>query len=285
MGTVTGAGKSTTYPGEPLLYGQCSDKYALFPMDSRGDAPAMPAEEPKDATSELRVHLLGPFRALRDGQPVPLPRGSCRVLAYLALHGTASRGEVAADLWPEATPARASSDLRTALWRLQSADVGFMYSEGQTLALCATVVVDAHQVAEWAMAVLAAPVTTFEPPPVPPGSERELLPGWDEEWLDHHRERARLLTVQAFESAGERLLANGRTAEALPYLLRVTQLDPFRESAQQLLLQLHLRQRNVHEALRQYRRYRELVRRDLGMEPSAGLRALLSGYLPDLPGD
>ena len=245
----------------------------------------MPAEESPDAAGELRVHLLGPFRASRDGQPVPLPRGSSRVLAYVALHGTASRGEVAANLWPEAAPARASSDLRTAIWRLQSADVGFLHSEGQTLALCAAVAVDVNQVAEWAMAVLAAPPAPFDPPPVPPGSERELLPGWDEEWLDHHRERARLLTVQAFESAGERLLANGRTAEALPYLLRVTQLDPFRESAQQLLLQLHLRQGNVHQALRQYRRYRDLVRRDLGMEPGSALRALLSGYLPDLPGD
>lgn len=216
---------------------------------------------------------------------VVIPNSSARVLAYLAVHAATSRSEVAGALWPDVPQARANSDLRTALWRLQAGGADFIDSNGQALSLADAVEVDVGTVADWATAALSAPVGASELPQPPRDSGRELLPGWNDEWLEHPRESLRLLTVQAFESAAERLLGVGRTAEALPYLLHVTQMDPLRESAQELMLELHLRQRNVHEAIRQYRRYRELVRRDLGLEPGVGIRSLMSRHVPRLLAD
>jgi DNA-binding SARP family transcriptional activator len=228
--------------------------------------------------AQLSLHLLGPFRARRGEHPASLPRSAARVLAYLAIHSAASRQQVSGALWPDVPQARASSDLRTALWRLQRVADEFLLVGGETLAISEQVAVDVQQVTDWATRTVAG---TGELPP-PRGSGRALRPGWDEEWLEDARERIRLLTVQAFESVAERLLTAGRPAEALPYLLQVTEIDPLRESAQQLMVELHLRQRNVHEALRQYRRYERLVRRDLGIEPGVGLRSLLSRYAPNL---
>jgi DNA-binding SARP family transcriptional activator len=228
--------------------------------------------------AQLSLHLLGPFRARRGEHATPLPRSAARVLAYLAIHSAASRQQVSGALWPDVPQSRASSDLRTALWRLQRVADEFVLVGGETLAISERVAVDVQQVVDWATRTVAG---TGELPP-PRGSGRELLPGWDEEWLEDARERIRLLTVQAFESVAERLLTAGRPAEALPHLLQVTEIDPLRESAQQLMVELHLRQRNVHEALRQYRRYERLVRRDLGIEPGVGLRSLLSRYAPNL---
>jgi DNA-binding SARP family transcriptional activator len=228
--------------------------------------------------AQLSLHLLGPFRARRGENPVPLPRSAARVLVYLAVHAAASRQQVAGSLWPDVPQPRANSDLRTALWRLHRAADEFLLVSGETLAIAEPVVVDLQQVIDWATRTVAG---SGDLPP-PRGSGRELLPGWDEEWLEDPRERIRMLTVQAFESIAERLLTAGRPAEALPYLLQVTEIDPLRESAQQLMVELHLRQRNVHEALRQYRRYERLVRRDLGIEPGVGLRSLLSRYAPNL---
>lgn len=226
----------------------------------------------------MSLHLLGPFRARRDDHALPLPRSAARVLAYLAVHAAASRHQVSGALWPDVPQSRASSDLRTALWRLHRVADDFLVVGGETLALSEHVVVDLHQVTDWATRSVGGAGDI----PSPRGTGREVLPGWDEEWLEDVRERTRLLTVQALESLAERLLTAGRPAEALPYLLRVTEIDPLRESAQQLMVELHLRQRNVHEALRQYRRYERLVRRDLGIEPGVGLRSLISRYAPNL---
>lgn len=227
------------------------------------------------------LHLHGPFRARRGGMLIRVPAGGARVLAYLALHSTASRSEVAGTLWPDVPQRRANSDLRTALWRLHAVGADFIDpSSGPVLSLVDGVVVDVRQVIGWATQVLRAPTGRAEVAAPPPGAERDLLPGWNDPWLEPHRERVRLLTIQAFESVAERLLTAGHPAQALPYLLHVTQADPLRESAQQLLLELYLDQRNVHEALRLYRRYRSLVRREMGIEPGAGIRTLVSRYLP-----
>ncbi|GAA4455158.1 AfsR/SARP family transcriptional regulator [Phytohabitans houttuyneae] len=208
-----------------------------------------------------------------------IARSSARVLAVLAVHGPASRAEVSGLLWPESPQSRASSDLRTALWRLQRTGADFLDLDGQTLAIAERVAVDLASASEWAKNVVHGAWPATETPPPPDGCDRELLTGWDEPWLEHPREHVRMLTVQAIEVAAQRLLTAGRPAEALPYLLQVMRMDPLRESAAQLLVELHLVQRNVHEAVRQYRRYRDLVRADLGIEPGIGMRSLVSRYL------
>jgi hypothetical protein len=146
--------------------------------------------------AQLSLHLLGPFRARRGEHPASLPRSAARVLAYLAIHSAASRQQVSGALWPDVPQARASSDLRTALWRLQRVADEFLLVGGETLAISEQVAVDVQQVTDWATRTVAG---TGELPP-PRGSGRELLPGWDEEWLEDARERIRLLTVQALES-------------------------------------------------------------------------------------
>jgi DNA-binding SARP family transcriptional activator len=244
----------------------------MHPVSKPPTARAPSAEGPA-------LYLLGPFRARRDGASVDIAHSSARVLAYLAVHGAASRTEVSGLLWPETSQARASSDLRTALWRLQRSGSDFLDLDGQTLVLAARVTVDIWQATEWATAVVSGAWVLSETPRPPPGCDRELLRGWDEPWLDYPREELRMLTVQAFELVAERLIGAGRPAEALPYLLQAMRIDPVRESTAQLMVELHLLQHNVHEAVRQYRRYRDLARQDLGIEPSIGLRSLLSRYL------
>jgi DNA-binding SARP family transcriptional activator len=85
--------------------------------------------------AQLSLHLLGPFRARRGEHPASLPRSAARVLAYLAIHSAASRQQVSGALWPDVPQARASSDLRTALWRLQRVADEFLLVGGETLAI------------------------------------------------------------------------------------------------------------------------------------------------------
>jgi DNA-binding SARP family transcriptional activator len=53
--------------------------------------------------------------------------------------------------------------------------------------------------------------------------------------------------------------------------------EPLRESARLALIEAHLAESNVAAALREYEAFRQLLHVELGIEPSADLRALVDG--------
>jgi DNA-binding SARP family transcriptional activator len=53
-------------------------------------------------------------------------------------------------------------------------------------------------------------------------------------------------------------------------------MDPLRESANQILIEVHLRHGNRCDAIRQFRRYAELLRWEMQAEPGPGLTALMA---------
>jgi DNA-binding SARP family transcriptional activator len=57
--------------------------------------------------------------------------------------------------------------------------------------------------------------------------------------------------------------------------LAATAAEPLRESAHRLLIQVHLAEGNVAEAVRQYELYRGLLATELGIEPSLAIKRLL----------
>lgn len=68
-----------------------------------------------------RLHLLGEFALVLDGRPHPVPASARRLLALLAvLHRgrRVSRTALAETLRPDSDPSRATSTLRSVLWRL-----------------------------------------------------------------------------------------------------------------------------------------------------------------------
>lgn len=203
-----------------------------------------------------------------------------RILAYLALNGVAGRAQLAGALWPDHTQAQAQSDLRTALWRLQQVTRAFVESSGELLCLRESIVVDVNEVMVWANeAISPTTVTLMERTEPPRGAGLELLPGRVDPWLEPHRIRLQMLQTQAYECVASRLLAAGRVPEALPFALQVLQTDPLRESAQHLMLEIHLRQGNVGAALQQYAAYRELLASELGIEPGLRVTTLVGQYV------
>ena len=52
--------------------------------------------------------------------------------------------------------------------------------------------------------------------------------------------------------------------------LTATSVDPLRESARNVLIRLHLAEHNQSEALREFDRYRRLLRSELDLDPDAG---------------
>jgi hypothetical protein len=86
------------------------------------------------------------------------------------------------------------------------------------------------------------------------------------------RERFRELRVEALERICGQLSALGHYGDAVQAGLAGVAAEPLRESAHQVLIAAHLAEGNRADALRQYKLLRELLRRDLDVEPSPTLR-------------
>jgi DNA-binding SARP family transcriptional activator len=91
------------------------------------------------------------------------------------------------------------------------------------------------------------------------------------------------LRLLAVERRAEALLGLGRAAEAVPDLESHTAGHPLREDAWELLALALYRSGRQGDALAALRRARELLVRELGVDPGPGLRGLEAGILAQAP--
>jgi DNA-binding SARP family transcriptional activator len=108
----------------------------------------------------------------------------------------------------------------------------------------------------------------------------ELLPGWYDDWVIFERERLRQLRLHALDALAGRLTAQARYAEALEAAIECARMEPLRETSNRLIIAIHLAEDNVAEAVRHYEFFRDLLRVELGIEPSARLAGLLPAQRP-----
>jgi DNA-binding SARP family transcriptional activator len=225
------------------------------------------------------LQLLGRFTAWANGHRLVLRPTTQRLVALLAVQGALPRSKAAGLLWGDLTDARALGNLRTVLWRARQDCPGLILEEGNNVRV-SDAHVDLLEVRAWAWRAVRAEEPWM---PLPHGAALELLPGWPDEWLIEMREELRLLQLYAFETCAQRLLLGGRCGEAAGLALNALNLDPVRESANRILIEIHLRDGNRLDALRQFRKYEQLLRRELTIEPSPGLTALMGALLPRRP--
>lgn len=244
----------------------------------RPDQPERPCCASPTQPPGLRLSLLRGFELTCDGSVLPMVMSAQRLLAFLALQDRAlPRAYIAGVLWSDVPENRAFGNLRSALWRLRLPALGAVEGLNDHLRLSPAVMVDVRDARRIAGRLLEGSC----PGPgeiVDQGAfEGELLPGWYEDWILIERERHRQLSLHALESLCERLSAAGRFGEAVVAGIAAVSAEPLRESAQRALIRTHLKEGNPGEAIRQYRLYGELLRRELGLTPSDAIRELLNG--------
>jgi DNA-binding SARP family transcriptional activator len=226
------------------------------------------------STALLRV--LGGLSLSYGGRRLAVPPGSRRLLAYLALHPDGVDRRVAAGvLWPDVEDCRAAGNLRSALWRLQQVGCPLVAAEQSWLGLREDVEVDLTRLEAWAGRVL-----TKTPAPddlgVDPGpiADLELLPGWYDDWVLIVRERLQLRLLHALESLSRLLAQAGQPAAAVEAMHVAVLAEPLRESGQRALIEAHQAAGDWIAARRQYDAFRSILRREIGVEPSAELTAV-----------
>ncbi len=232
-----------------------------------------------DATGETtwRLDLLGTWRLIGSGDVLDMGVNGRRMFALLALRGRCDRPYLAGTLWPECTEAHAQGNLRATLSRLHRRNLAgpLACSTDGVLALRPAVEVDVHGVLAVARAVLDGDQMTAPRQAVGVLACEDLLLGWYDDWVLLERERLRQLRLHALEQLSGRLLAAGDVARAAEAALEAVAVEPLRESAHAALMRAHLAQGNRAEATRQLRRLCELLRKELGEEPSPMVTDLL----------
>ena len=201
--------------------------------------------------------MVDEVRVLRDGVPVGVlvGRPARFLLVWLALHpGRQPRTLVAEDLWPNVQAASARTSLRAALSSLRRSlgnDAHWvLVADRETLGLAPAVHVDRDR----------------------PG---ELAPGLAGEWLIASRLRHRERTSRNLVAAASALEEDGDRAAAVEQTRDRVERDPFSESAVRELVRVTWLSGDRTAALDLYDRFRERLRAERGVAPSAETRRLV----------
>ncbi len=227
-----------------------------------------------DGNSVWSLSLLGTFEFRIEGARVELPRAAERLLAFLALqrHGV-TRHKVAGVLWPDVSEDRSLGSLRSALWRLRRCAHDIVDPSDTRLQLSSTTVLDIDMLSRQSHQLTDAHETWDGSAPAIDAAlfGAELLPGWYDDWVLFERERLRQLSLHGLEALSRRHTSAGRIADAVEAAWRAIALEPLRETAYAALVDAHLAEGNVCEAVRQLRSYADLLERELGVQPSPDL--------------
>jgi DNA-binding SARP family transcriptional activator len=168
------------------------------------------------------------------------------------------------------------------LWRLQKSGLGIVDSNTNDLRLSPSITVDWRQVAGMARRLINRAVTMDADElgiALNSNLHDDLLPEMaDEEWIAPEADCFRQLRLHALESLSERLIKAGWYGAAIDVAMQAVRVDPFRESAQQTLIQAHLAEGNLLAARQQYDAYRQMLDEELGLEPSARLTQLVQAH-------
>lgn len=225
--------------------------------------------------AKVTLSLLGRFQVTWRDEDFPLPLSIQRLVAFVALRTQpTSRMLAAVTLWSDGTEQQAAARLRTALWRLRGMGCPLLRVRHADLSLVDLVRVDYRE----AGAVAARLINSPDPSTAAAwhdGLECDLLPEWDEDWLVLDRERFREVRLHALEASCRRLSHLGRAARAVEFGILAVAADPLRESAHEALLRAYLAEGNKSQAIKQYEQCRQLLRHELGLEPSPSIRKLV----------
>ena len=222
----------------------------------------------------IELRLLGGFALHLDDEPVELQPGSQRLVAFLALAPAAvERGFTAFRLWPDSSEDRARGNLRSTVWRLNRDQPQLVESSRTHVWIGDEVWVDVVD------GLLDECVDVGEL--VAATLHEDLLPDWYDDWLEVERERIRQLRLHALEAKGRAALEDGAVGSAVQLALRAIAIDVLRESAHRLVIEAHIAEGNIADAVRQYDRCSRAMEQQLGVEPSQGLRDLLPAVCLD----
>jgi DNA-binding SARP family transcriptional activator len=248
----------------------------VSPLAKKAKVPPSPNRQ----ATLMHLLLLDGFELRSPEGVIELPFSSQRLISLLALHNRALRRlYIAGLLWPDATDARATANLRSTLWRLRRAPYRLVDSSATSLRLAREVIVDTVALEDRATKLIQGTVAIDGDDIHRIARVGDLLPDRYDDWLEIERERIRQLRLHALEAICLQLTADRMFGLAIEAGLAVVAGEPLRESAHRCLIQAYLAEGNIGAAIRQFETYRDLMCTELNIDPSTEMKELLAGPL------
>lgn len=224
----------------------------------------------------MQLEILDRFRLRAGTSDVEVPPRSAMVLAYLAVRDRPVRRSVVADaLWPALSERRALASLRSAIYRLHAPAPGpIILATGESLELAPELLIDLREaitIARDLATTAALPVDIEELVRL---LGRELLPDWEQDWIEPEREHFRQLRLRALDALSARLTRAGRHAEAVEVAQTALTVEPLSETAELVLIRAFVVEGNEALAIREYESFRRRLWHDLRLRPSTDLDEL-----------
>ena len=147
------------------------------------------------------LQLLEGFTLDSAGSRIDLPAGMQRLLAFLAVRGSAHRCFVAGTLWPEVPETQALASLRTGMWRLNRLVVGLVRGTGCGSHLpgrCRSTA-GTRRSSRPGCCGTRTDGGAWVGDGIDNLRRGELLPGWYDDWVVFERERLNQLRLHAME--------------------------------------------------------------------------------------
>lgn len=224
--------------------------------------------------------MLGSFEIRVEGVETDLPPIVQRAIAYLAIaHRAIPRNVVVETLWPESPTASGRARLRNVIWKANSTVSGLVVSREMGVDLSHEATVDyteARAACHQALGLDGQNDVNGH------GAELlfdDLLPDWDEEWLDAERRAYTVFRVRALEREATRCFQGDKFFEAEQACEAIIAAEPYRESARLLLAEVHLAEGNGGLAMQELVGFRDLLMRDLGIAPNGRIQGLISSLV------
>src|SRR5262245_8104066 len=228
----------------------------------------------------LHIDLLGGFNVRVDGRPiarVPSARQQ-QLIAFLVLQARSSpipRQRVSGTLWPDSTDVQAQTNLRREVHHLREAWPkleALIVSESRTLAWREdrSTVVDlvafesaADRGLDGSLAGLQEAASLYR---------GDLMPDCADEWIQPDRERLRQRAHLVLGRLVAALEQDRAFEEAIERGRQLLRLDPLDEQAWCALMRCYARQGDRATALHLYQECAALLKKELGVQPSAATR-------------
>ncbi len=197
-----------------------------------------------------------------------------QLLAYLAYkHQKLSRDQLADVFWSHTDSQAARRNLRKVLFEAKNLEwaVGFEQDEQGASWLVVTDVAtfeEALSHKDWAKAIEVYSGSFLKDLESEDGAEFET-------WLEQERLRLEELYQQAAEKYAEALEKQGDVETALNFLRKTLERDPLNEAIHRTIIRLEFNRGNSEAAFEQFEHCREVLQKELGVEPLEETIALL----------
>lgn len=232
----------------------------------------------------MEVYLLSQFQVKVDGEVITTLNHSRlqELFAYLLLHQgkPVSRQNLAFLFWPNSTEVQARTNLRNLLYRLRNAlpaisqylKVDEIHLQWNEKLPCTLDVVEFEAAIQRSnLAHRINQVEILEHATEIYGGD--LLPACYNDWLLAERERLNQMFLSALASLAKLYEEQRDYPKAIYLLQRQIRMDPLNENAYATLMRLHSLSGNRGQAVHVYHTCAEVLRRELGVDPSPAIRS------------